>query len=578
MTLVEKQHYIPTQNQKEIALALNLDPLIIHLAELRKYKGIDSISAFLFPSLTELPDPFDMSDMKKAVSLVFRAMKMKSEILIWGDYDVDGITGTCLLIRFFKSIGVKVKHYIPDRFADGYGLNCSALKIFRNDISSEDPLLITVDCGISNHREILYAKKLGYKVIVTDHHEPGKEKLVADATLNPKKRDCSFPAKNIAGVGVAFYLAAGIRAICEDDGYFNATIKKPNLKNFLDFVAIGTIADIVPLLGTNRVLVRAGFESLLKESKPGIQALLHSCGINGQIITADDISFQLAPKINAAGRMGNAALAVELLLCDEPIKAKKLANKLSRINQKRKITCQENLERALDIPENRLIYCDNCIILKGDFHLGVVGIVASQLAEKKGLPTVLLTETVDMSGEVLLKGSGRSDGVTDLFECLSSCKELLVKFGGHKMAAGLSLKKENFGEFRKKLSDTIADNYKNLRENKQIENVTIDIEKIFDRDILKQYILLEPFGEGNRQPHFCIENPVLCKSSLIGKGSEHLKIVFRGKYENHEGVGFGLGHKRSQLSEKESNKIIFTPMLNRFKDNTNWKVKVIDII
>ncbi len=573
------QNRNPSQSQLEIARALKVDPLIIQMAELRNYKGVKSISSYLFPSLTQLPDPFSMLGMKEAAGIVFAAITNETEIVIWGDYDVDGVTGTCLLVTFFHSLRVNVKHHVPDRFNEGYGLNCEKLQQIRNELSTKRPLLITVDCGISNVEEVEFAKTLGFEVIVTDHHEPGGELPAADAILNPKQFLCSFPEKNIAGVGVAFYLAAGVRSILKENSFFNKLIKEPNLKEFLSLVAVGTIADIVPLTGTNRVLVRAGFESLVTTEQPGINALLNSCDIVNPMITADDIAFQLAPKINAAGRMGNADIAVRLLLSNDVCDAEKLAVQLTRINKNRKKKCQDILETTLDMLDNPLYMCDNCIVMAGDFHLGVVGIVASQLVESQKVPTILLTEVRDISGKSVLKGSGRSYGNIDLYDCLDKCKDLLIKFGGHKMAAGLSLEKANFEAFKIRFSDTLTENSgaEQVLE-KNAAELMVDIEKLFSEKMLKQYLLLEPFGEGNKQLRFRVDNPRICKSQQMGRSSEHLKITVRGKYANHEAIGFGLGHKLDQLKERENNHIVFTPMVSRFKKNIKWKAKIIDIV
>ncbi len=572
-------HYKPSDEQIQLAKALNLDPLIIFLAELRNIKGREAIFSYLYPSLEQLPSPFTMLDMRKATSMVHRAIVNKSEILVWGDYDVDGVTGTCLLVSFFKEIGVKTSYHIPNRLTDGYGLNFSQLQSLKESFSSESPLLITVDCGISNTKEIEFAKKLGFDVIITDHHEPGVEIPRADAVLNPKQSSCKFPSKNLAGVGVAFYLAAGIRAKCKEKNYFKGTLKEPNLKKFLDYVALGTIADIVPLTDTNRILVRAGFETLIAASKPGIEALLHSCDIHDQTITADDISFQMAPKINAAGRMGKAELAVSLLLSEDRKEAQSLAEQLNKLNRKRRKICQENLEITLNTPRNRLIINNTCIVHLGDFHVGVIGIVSSQVAEMLNAPAILLTDTIDHSGETIIKGSGRSIENINLFECLCECSDLLIQFGGHKMAAGLTLRKANLEAFKKRFTEVVENKLeKKIGREQQRVDVEMGMEKLFNKQLLHQFLLLEPFGEGNRRPFFCDQDPVICNTQLIGKASEHLKISFRGKYSNLEGVGFGLGAKSKQLTEKRNNKIIFTPMLNRFKKKSHWKVKIIDII
>ncbi len=570
---------ILSKEQERLAKELKVHPLIIHLLVLRGIETDEAIECFLNPSLANLPEPQSIKGMKESVLLIEEALSNNSEILIWGDYDVDGITATCLLVQFFKKIEKEVNWYIPDRFLEGYGLNSKTLSEFRSKIQGDFPLLITVDCGISNHREISAAKNLGFKVIVTDHHEPPENMVDAHAVINVKQKGCGFPDTNLAGVGTAFYLAAGVRSSLTEKGFFRNKECIPNLKQFLDYVAIGTIADMVPLTGPNRILVKAGFESLATNSKIGLSALLKSSDIHPGIITSDDISFQIAPKINAAGRLGKVDAATNLLLCEEHKIASQLANKLTDFNNRRKKICEDILETTLGLDSKRLVTNDNCIVLSGEYHSGVVGIVASQLVNIHHLPTIIFAPDPACSDKNTLKGSGRSIPGVDLLGVLRCCERYLLKYGGHTMAAGMSLLKENFSIFKEQFSSCLSEVIgEECKEHPLSIDAEISIEKVFDKTFLNQLNRLEPFGVGNPRPVFSDTNACIYDYQLVGRKSDHLKIYFRGQYANCQGVGFNLGHRCKTLQEKRKHTIIYSPTLNRYRTNLNWEVRLIDIL
>ena len=567
-----------TQKQEIQAQKFDVHPLIIHILALRGISGDEQIEMFLNPALSNLPEPFTMSGMKKAVCLVSDAIQSNSKIVIWGDYDVDGVTSTCLLIHFFNKIGVEVKWNIPDRFSDGYGLNCRTIQQIRSEIQDNSPLLITVDCGISNHREILEAKKLGFRTIVTDHHEPPEHLVAADTILNVKLKGCTFKDSNLAGVGTAFYLIAGIRSHLKKEGFFQNKTQIPNLKQFLDFAAIGTIADMVPLTGVNRILVKAGFEVLDSPSSAGLSALLKSSDILPGTITSEDISFQIAPRINAAGRLGKVSAAMNLLLCNDSQKAIKYAHKLSDINDKRKKICRDMLESTLSISNNTLLFSNNCIIISGEFHLGVLGIVASQLANMHQLPVILFGQDTSESSGVILKGSGRSVPGVDLMKVLRQCERYLIKYGGHTMAAGLSIHQENLEMFRKCFSgilDTITAE-EHIGE-KLLVDAEFSIEQLFEKNLLEQFKKLEPFGVGNTRPIFSDTQAFIFDYQSLGRNGDHLKLYFRGKYANRHGIGFNLGHRREILQKQRNHTVIYSPTLNRHKNSLHWEAKLFDV-
>ncbi len=570
--------FSPTAEQNHLAQKFNVHPLIIHLLELRNIAGSNEIERFLNPSLAFLPDPFSMKDMDTAVSLVSKAIKAHAEIVIWGDYDVDGMTATCLLVKFFKKIGIHARWNIPDRFSEGYGLNSKGIEAIRSDIQTDLPLLITVDCGISNHAEIQRAKELGFNVIITDHHEPPEISVHADAILNVKQECCTFITQDLAGVGTAFYLAAGIRSRLNSEGYFRDGEGAPNLKQFLDYVSIGTIADMVPLSWINRILVKAGFEVLSVCPRRGISALLRSSNIGAGTITSDDIAFQVAPKINAAGRMGKVDIAMDLLLCDDENKASELAGKLTELNSKRKKICRDILESTLDIDPNRLILNNNCIIISGDFHQGVIGIVASQLANRYNFPAILFTHDTSKYGKSVLKGSGRSIPGIDLFAVLCQCDRFLLKYGGHSMAAGMSLFEENLEIFKNRFSGILKEEMvKKQKSDQFIIDAEFSIENLFEEGVVEQLQTLEPFGIGNRRPVFSDAKAFIYDCRSLGHNGDHLRLSFRCKYSNRQGMGFNLGHRKELLREQSVHHTIYTPSLNRYRNTVSWEVRLLDI-
>ena len=343
----------------------------------------EETEAYLFPKLKDLPSPFLLKSIDTAVELILSAIINKEDILIWGDYDVDGITGTSLLYTFFKEIGVTTKYHIPNRLTEGYGLNSKVLKEYATKLTP-DKLLITVDCGISNVEELNLAKKYGFKTIVTDHHQVPEPMAQADAVINPKQPDCQFPFSDLSGVGVAFYLAAAIRNKISNNDQFK-DISAPNMKSFLDFVAIGTIADIMPLQGVNRILVKAGFESIASTSQRGIRNLFATLDINSELMTSEAVSFRVAPAINAAGRLGEADKPVKLFLAETDANASEFSSQLVQLNNRRREITEQNYSNALAIARKELSVCGKCVVILGDFHEGVLGIVASKLVEEYGI-------------------------------------------------------------------------------------------------------------------------------------------------------------------------------------------------
>jgi len=491
---------------------------------------------FLNPRLDDLPSPLLMKDMEKAVSLVLTAFQRKWPVVIHGDYDVDGTSSTALLALFLKTLNINAVCFIPDRLSEGYGIHKESLsRLAPKDGTTA--LLVTVDCGITAVDEIKFAKKLGFRVIVTDHHEPPDQLPEAAAVLNPKQKDCHFPFTELAGVGVAFYLTMGIRNRLVSEGFWSRETA-PNLKQFLDIVALGTVADVMSMTGVNRILVRAGLEVLTQRSRPGIWALAEQAGLSEGKITAEDISYRLAPRLNACGRLGKPDLALELLICSQSDMAMKLAGFLEQANQQRRQLDNDSRALALEQCKQQHLEGRKGFVVYGSYHPGIVGIIASRAAEKFDRPVIILTDDATADGQEVLKGSGRSTHGINLYEILKKCTETIIQFGGHAMAAGLTVRKSELAHF--------ADMFNRMvKEHEQFDQtgqkLIVDYSSR-DGDILeprftKLHQRLEPFGKDNPEPIFCMANQLVEQAGTI---KNHLKYSLRCHGRSFHGIGFGL--------------------------------------
>jgi single-stranded-DNA-specific exonuclease len=569
--------YIATEKEKKLAEEFGVFPEIIRILSNRSIQKREELRRFLYPTLHDLENPYLMKGMLESCEVILSALQDDQDILIWGDYDVDGVTATALLVRFFRMLGKDVRWFIPNRFEDGYGLNSRNLQ--RLVRKSHQPLLITVDCGISNNNEILYAKSIGYRVIVTDHHEPGEGGMDADAVINPKQQGCNFKAKDISGVGISFYLTMGLRSFLKENGYFSrSSIEAPNLKQLLELVAIGTIADMVSLQGNNRVLVKAGFEVINTEPSTGVKALLKECDIRSAKITAEDIAFQLAPKINAAGRLAEASLAVELLLETEEKVAGKLARKLTLYNDKRKALCHECLEYTLSFIGNSQYKQENCFIAKVDDSVGILGIVASQVCEKFKVPIILVTETEDKKYGRVFKGSCRSVPGINIYNVLSQCRDHLIHFGGHPMAAGITLYEKEFASFKACFVKNIGLLAEKIPTEPECVDLELDIERALALETAAQMHLLEPFGMGNKKPVFVDKNVILQDIRKIGQNGDHLSFNKRGKFENTKCIAFRFGEYEHLVKNSATFTLLYSITISRYKNAEKWQAHLVDLL
>ncbi len=551
-----------------------LEPLIVKLLKKRGLKTNEEVQRFLEPELKDLPSPFLMAEMDRAAQLVSDCILNKGSILIWGDYDVDGTTSTALLLLFFEMLNCNVDYYIPNRLTEGYGLQSEALERYTLAQENKADLLITVDNGISAHDAVIAAKKMGYSVLVTDHHTPPETRVPADAVLNPRQENCSFPGKDLAGVGVAFYLAIAVRSALQKKNFFNNNRQVPNLKQFLDLVAIGTVADMVELDSVNRILVRAGMETLSEQSNIGITTLCEQSNVDHKNIRSEDISFQLAPKINAAGRLGCANKAVALLQCKSTQDASALSTDLFQNNEERKSITLENFHNAKDEVMSGALGFANSTVVAGQYHIGVAGIVASNLVEEYEKPTIVLCE--QESG--ILKGSARSVQGVNLYDALSECSDFLLGFGGHAMAAGMSLKIEHLQNFKELFDAAVySQNGGEFVKTEKHFDSDSSVREIFEETTLAQLQMLEPHGIGNPQPIFRDQSVSFTEASPIGKDKSHLRLAITDGTSIIRGIAFGLGGMAGMCLGPQDKTIIYSPSPNYFRGRRSWQVRVLEI-
>lgn len=471
------------------------------ILENRNIISEEDIRNFLFPSLSNLYNPFLLKDMDIAVDRIIRAISKHEKIFVVGDYDTDGVTSTSLLLKFFREIGVEAFFYIPKR-DDGYGLSLDAIK---KAIDYKAGLIVTVDNGITSLDEVEFARNVGMDIIVTDHHEPQDKLPNAYAVINPKRKDSKFPFRELSGVGVAFNLVMALRNKLRNMNFFSSQ-NQPNLKKYLDLVALGTLADIVPLLDENRICVKFGLSGN-HESCVGLESLKKVSGINGNL-TSRNVGFSIAPRINAAGRLYDASIAVDMFMKDDKEEAEGIASRLDEINRERR---RLQTQIVAEIEKNVESVSDSVIVAsKKGWHRGVIGIAASSISYKYSKPTIIISE---MDG--LSVGSGRSASNIDLFDSVSQLNDMLERFGGHKMAVGITIKNEFIDMFREKLNRIVEDRY---GYQESIGNYDIDCEtslSIFDRDFLEELSKLEPYGPSNEEPLFLVRHVLIKERTLI---------------------------------------------------------------
>ena len=548
---------------EQLSKELNVDKVISSMLIKRGIKTFNQAKDFFRPNIKQLHDPFLMKDMDKAVSRILQAIEEKESIMIFGDYDVDGTSSVALLSSFLNEIGADLSTYIPDRNNEGYGISLKAIDLAKKN---KETLIIALDCGIKANDQVQYALKKGIDFIICDHHNPSNQLPNAYAILNPKRNDCKYPFKELCGCGVGFKL---IQAINKRKG-----LEIENIISYLDLVAVAIAADIVPLIGENRILTYVGLQLINSNPRMGLHCILKNN--KKKEFNIGDLIFYIAPRINAAGRMDHADLALELLLEKDLNKAEKLAEKIEKLNLKRREVEKNITEHALKkIVDEDNPKSNSTVVFEKSWNKGVIGIVASRIIEKHYKPTIVFC----MSKDGNLTGSARSIQGVDLYEILQECKASILQFGGHKYAAGLTIEKENFKIFKTSFEKAVKNYVKNKL---PIKEIKIESKIILNSITPKFFRILnqfEPFGPENKRPIFLSENLNL-KGELnkIGKNREHLKLsVSQESDKTFSAIGFWLSEKATSISPNSTFSMLYTIDENTWNGITSIQLKIKDI-
>ena len=528
----------------------------------RGIKSLAEAKVFLKPRLANLRDPLEIPDAEKAARRVMLAKDRKEPVLVYGDYDVDGVTGTVILVKVLRFLGLTVSYYIPDRYGEGYSLSIDAVtKIAASGVK----LIVSVDCGIASVKEVEQAKALGVDVIVTDHHNLPEQLPAAFALVNPKRIERPDSTKDLAGAGVAFKFAWALLKIFNiKDSHF--------ITSLLDLAALGTFADVVPLVSENRILAVTGLSLINKRSRPGIKALCEVASLYGTL-SANNVYFALSPRINAAGRLEHASQAVELLLTDDDKKAEELATQLNLVNVRRQDIGSIIREEVFAKIDEKYITANKVVVLSGnDWHPGVIGIAASRVVDTYYRPTVLIG-----INEGVGRGSARSIEGINIYELLDSCRDLFLDFGGHAGAAGFAIAPEKIPELTERLK-RIADEKINLEELKP--RVSIDAEVLpqeITLGLIKELDILAPHGAGNPQPIFMTKNLNLYDCKTVGKTKRHLKAKFNDGNITLDTIGFGCGELAAKLSYNKKYDLAYRLESNEWNGFESAQLSLVDV-
>src|SRR5690348_8805520 len=546
-----------------LARVLGVSPILAALLLNRGYADEQAARVFLSPTYDQLHEPYSMLGMKEAVARLQRAIETREPILIYGDYDVDGTTGTAVLLRALKLLGANAGFHIPHRFTEGYGIQQAALE---KAVADGYKLVVSIDCGIRAHEPLYWARDNSLDVIITDHHLPDEKEGAppAFAVLNPNQAGCPYPDKNLAGVGVAFKL---VHALFREYG------REPQVAAFMKVVAIGTVADVAKLTGENRTIVAIGLKDLARAANPGLKALIDVAGCgDGKGMTAYDLGFRLGPRINAAGRMDAARAVVELFDTRDSVEARRLAEHLDARNEERKTVQQQIIDLALaELGEDR--EAKVAVIQGSGWHRGVIGIAASKIAERINRPCVVFS----IDGDVA-HGSGRSIEAYHLLNGLTACADLFEKFGGHSHAAGITIKPERIAEFRRRLNEHAASC---LTEEDLEHSVDIDLE-VAPESVTFQFArelqALEPFGAGNPRPVFATKN-LRCLSEPLVLKDKHLKLRLAGPRNRPlEAVWWNCIESAGQTPEvKGSIELAYAIETSVWNDEYRLQLNVVDM-
>lgn len=533
----------------------------------RGIKTYEAAKSFFRPTLQNLHDPFLMKDMDKAVNRIIRALNSNESLLIYGDYDVDGTTSVAMVYSYFKKYFTNIDYYIPDRYTEGYGISYKGI-----DYAAENGfrLIIALDCGIKAVDKIKYAKGKGIEFIICDHHNPGTITPMAEAVLDPKQPDCPYPYKELSGCGVGFKL---IQAFHKKQG-----LPLSDIFVYLDLLAVSIASDIVPITGENRILAFYGLKQINENPSTGIKTIIKLSGIEGKNITIEDIVFKISPRINAAGRMKSGKKSVDLLISNDAEEAMIIGAKINDYNITRRNVDALITQEALTIIQSdpKMRNRKSTVLFNPDWHKGVIGIVASRLMDYYYRPTVILTKSNGMA-----TGSARSVNGFDLYQAVESCSTLLENFGGHKYAAGLTLKLQNVALFQEKFEEVVS---QTIHPEQLIPVVEIDTEislKEIDGKFYRILQQFQPFGPENMTPVFLTENVSdNGDGKLVGSGSDHLKLYLvqeEDPYKVYSAIGFQLGHLYDIITKGHAFDICYSIEENEFRGETNLQLNIKDI-
>ena len=552
---------------KHLSAALNVNMVIADLLVQRGIKTFNEAKSFFRPRLTDLHNPYLMKDMDKAVERLEIAIQKQEKVLIYGDYDVDGTTSVAMMYIFLKEYLNNIDFYIPDRYAEGYGISPRSIEYAAEENFS---LVIVLDCGIKAVEKIKSARQKGLDFIICDHHNPGDQIPDAVAVLDPKQPECNYPYKELSGCGVGFKL---LQAFTQKNN-----INPEKLYDLLDLVVVSIASDIVPITGENRVLAYYGLKKLNSNPGMGLQTIINYAGLAGEEITISDIVFKIGPRLNASGRIEHGKKSVQIMVSIDEVSSDALGNEIDSYNEIRKTLDRDITQDALDMIENNpeLKNRNSTVIYNRDWHKGVVGIVASRLTEFYYRPTIVLTES-----NGLATGSARSVKDFDLYEAIGSCSDLLESYGGHMYAAGLTLRIENVNEFSRRFEELVT---KSLDGQPQVQTIDVDarigLHEITPRfyRILKQF---EPFGPHNMMPVFITEDIIDSGSSrLVGKNTEHIKLDLVEPDDSsaiYPGIAFNMSDKFALIKSGMPFDICYSIAINEFRGKTNLQLYIRDI-
>ena len=536
-----------------------INPLVSVFLASRGVTNIEEARNIYGDTPSRIYDPFLMADMEKAVARIFSAVEKKEHIAIYGDYDVDGMTSCALLAQWLRSKGADFEIYIPSRFGEGYGLNCPALDTLKERGVS---LIITVDCGITAIAEAEYAGSIGLGLVITDHHECRAELPQADAVIDPKRPDCEYPHKALAGVGVVFKLVCALENNIGDNEMF---------RKYGDLVAIGTVADVMPVVGENRELIRRGLRVINDDPRPGLLRLLRETYPERGKVTTATVGFTIAPRLNAAGRMGQTELSVDLLMTDDDAEAEKLTAELNRLNSERRRLEVEIYENAVSMlpvsgPDGPIV------LAQRGWYQGVTGIVAAKMSEHHLLPAIIISIDDDGIG----RGSCRSFGSFGIYGALQSCEDILDDYGGHELAAGVTIAEKNVDELRRR----VREYYLNSIDATPGAGLKLDFEvekpELLSIKNVEALELLEPFGFGNPPPNLYIKNALLSAVYSIGAG-KHTRLRIEKSGKSLDCIYFSMQSENLDVSTGMLVDVAFEPQINEFRGRTNVQLHVFDV-